>query len=123
MVFKLVTMNDPGGVLMSIMLIANITLMILLPCYYGSELEKASENLLIAIYQSDWLNCELNTKKLMVTFMENVKEPLKINCYLMFDVNMELFAKILDSSYSLYCVLASLNDLKNLKISRIMYKK
>jgi len=78
------------------------------PCYLGSELEKSSENLMDAIYQSDWLNCELKTKKMIVTFMENLKQPMKINCYSIFDINLARFAHIINEAYSYYCVLAEL---------------
>lgn len=83
----------------------------LLPCYFGAELEKSSENLMDAIYQSEWINCELKTKKLMVKFMENLKHPMKINCYLIFDVNLELFGNIMNAAYSFYCVLNELAGL------------
>lgn len=81
-----------------------------LPCYFGSELEKSSESLLDAIYQSSWLNCELKTKKVLVILMENLKQPMRINCYSVFDVNLKLFTVTMNKAYSFYCVLSKLID-------------
>lgn len=99
-----------GETFLSLSFVAQSIFEIYLPCYYGSEMERSSDNLMDAIYQSDWLNCDLKTKKLIVKFMENLKRPMKINFYLIFDVKLELFAKIMNAAYSFYCVLSKLAE-------------
>lgn len=101
--------NSPS--LDQILLSASVTVLmiidIFLPCFFYSELEKSSDELHIAIYQSNWINCELKSKKLMIIFMEMLKVPMQCSCYLIFNINLESFTEIINAAYSFYCVLAN----------------
>lgn len=107
-VFNLVYATNLSDLIFSIALAIMTILEILLAHLFGSELENSSENLIDAIYQSNWLMFEIKTKKLMTKFMENLKQPMQINCYFMFNINLKLFVNIMYGAYSFYCVLVKL---------------
>lgn len=81
---------------------------IFLPCFFGSQLNGASSNLTDEVYCSNWLNLDFKTKKILVTFMENLKNPMEITYHGLFDANLESFQEIVDSAYSLCAILQQL---------------
>lgn len=83
---------------------------IFMPCYFGSQLIEASTKLTDEVYCSNWLNVDLKTKKILVTFMENLKDPIKIGYHELFDADMISFREIIDSAYELYAVLKSISE-------------
>lgn len=107
-VFNLSTSKDLNTIILSLSFVILMTFEIFLPCFYGSELKRSSENLTDAIYMSDWLNCEIKTKKMIVIFTENLKQPMQISYHHLVDVNLESFALIIDAAYSFYCVMSEL---------------
>lgn len=110
LVLDLVNSVSLDQILVSTVFAGLMIIDIFLPCFFYSELEKSSDDLHLAIYQSHWLNCELKSKKLMITFMEMLKIPMQYSCYLIFNINLESFAEIMNAAYSFYCVLASVME-------------
>lgn len=82
-----------------------MTLQILLPCYFGNEMMVASEKLSTSLFHSDWINKSDAFKKAMKIFMENAKRPLKLSSFGVFDLTLDNFLKVINSTYSLYAVM------------------
>lgn len=78
---------------------------IFIPCFFGSQLHEASSKLIDEVYCSNWLALDTKTKKILVTFMENLKYPMEITYHGLFYVNLISFREIIDSAYSLFAVL------------------
>lgn len=86
-----------------------LTLEIFLPCYIGQELIEASMNLTDAIGHSNWCSGTMSkkTKKTIVIFMENLKEPMRISFFNLINIDLMTFRNIVDSAYSLYAILTN----------------
>lgn len=83
---------------------------IFLPCYYAHELMLASENLMITVTHSKWIETDKATKKILIIFLENLKRPLQITFHGLMDINLVTFTNIMQSAYSLYAVLKRVNN-------------
>jgi hypothetical protein len=81
------------------------TLYIFLPCFHGSELQIASENLSATVFYLDWRDEPKKFKTALKIFMENTKKPMKIAVFKVFHVNLQNFQFIVHSAYSIYAVL------------------
>jgi hypothetical protein len=82
---------------------------ILMPCYFGSELIEASENLKTKLFNCNWTIQSKEFKIRMKIFMENAKKPMKISVLEVFELKLETFLKIINSAYSIYAVLENLD--------------
>ena len=80
-----------------------------IPCYYGSEVTVASENLSESLFHSDWTNEDKEFKFAMKLFMEKAKRYKKISIFGVYDVNLETFRIIYKSAYSLYAVFTTMS--------------
>lgn len=85
-----------------------MVLEIFLPCYFGNELSFASAKLSLGLFHPDWYNSSLNSRKIVIIFMENTKD-LKISAFRVFDSNLATFTSIGNSAYSLFAVLKQVN--------------
>lgn len=86
-----------------------MTLQILMPCYFGSEMMLASEKMSMSLFHSDWTRESMEFKIAMKIFMENTKRPMKLSAFGVFELTMENFLKIINSAYSLFAVLKNVN--------------
>lgn len=77
----------------------------LIYCYFGQKMYDSSEKALDSIFHSQWYNTELKTKKNIIIFLENLKNPLKISIYGVYDLDLMMFRNIIDSSFSMFSVL------------------
>ncbi|CAO1358417.1 unnamed protein product [Diamesa serratosioi] len=84
-------------------------LLIFIPCYIGNDLRLSSEKLSNKIFHSDWISESKNFKIAMKLFMENVKRPIIISAFNIFDLNLENFIRIFNFAYSLYALLKHIN--------------
>ncbi|KAG5679694.1 hypothetical protein PVAND_009247 [Polypedilum vanderplanki] len=79
-------------------------------CYMAQEIQSSSESFLSILFQCQWLNTNTKLKKDFQFFMRNLSTPvIKINLYGMADLNLKLFLKILNTTFSIYALLNSLN--------------
>jgi len=67
---------------------------IFLPSYFGNEIEVTSDETLNAIYSSDWISADAKFKKLCLIAMENMKQPIKMRAFKIFDVNLQSFLTV-----------------------------
>jgi odorant receptor len=90
-------------------LVIPMTLEIFLPCFFGSKLSFASSRLSSALFGSEWIETDKEFKTLMKMFMENTKVDTKISAFGVFQVNLVTFTKILNSAYSLFAAIKTIN--------------
>jgi len=64
---------------------------ILLTTYFGNEIQLKSAATFNAIYHSDWINADKEFSKLCLIAMENMKQPIVLKCYSIFEINLESF--------------------------------
>jgi hypothetical protein len=81
-------------------------------CYFGQNLMNSSEKVSNSVFHSEWYKMKLATIKNLKMFMENLKNPLRISIYGVYDLNLMMFQKIIHNSYSMFTVLRSMNDFK-----------
>jgi len=67
---------------------------ILLPAYFGNEIQIKSAATFNAVYHSDWINADKEFKKLCLIAMENMKKPIKLRAYRVFEINLESFLTV-----------------------------
>jgi len=66
-------------------------LQILVPAYIGNEIEINSAGIRSAVYHSDWINVDKEYKKLCLIAMENMKKPIKLRAYSIFQIDLDNF--------------------------------
>jgi hypothetical protein len=86
-----------------------IILEIFLPCFFSGELLIASSKLSSSLFHSNWMNQGKSTKQTMKIFMENSKREMKMMAFGVFELNLSNFLKVINSAFSLFAVLKSLN--------------
>lgn len=80
-----------------------------LPCYFGQHVQDTYSELNASLYDSNWINQSESFKKLIRIIMENLKKPEKISAFGVFTVDLENFKNAMNSAFSLYAVLKSMN--------------
>jgi len=68
-----------------------IVVQILLCTYFGNEIQLESTATFNAVFESDWINADKEYKKLCLIAMENMKKPIKLRAYSIFEVNLDNF--------------------------------
>jgi len=68
-----------------------VVLQLLLPAYFGNEIQINSAATFNAIYHSDWIRADQKFKKLLLIAMENTKKPFVLKAYSIFEVNLGSF--------------------------------
>lgn len=114
-VFTMTSSTDKIDFMESLGLATLMTFEIFLPCHVGEELIVASSvNLMDAIGHSHWPERKLNlkTRKAMLIFMESLKQPIEITFFNLIEMNLQTFVGIIDSAYSLYCIVSQLTYYK-----------
>ncbi|XP_055379621.1 odorant receptor 94b-like [Condylostylus longicornis] len=81
---------------------------IFLPCFYGHVITERSELLCDAIYSSNWVDVSVKMKKFIFIYMESLKRPIIIKAGSIFNVDLSVFTKTINNSYSLFALLMSL---------------
>jgi len=78
-------------VIISLCYITSTLLQILVPAYFGNEIQVNSAAAFNAIYHSDWINADKEYKKLCLIAMENMKKPIKLRAYSIFQIDLDSF--------------------------------
>lgn len=108
-VFRFSELDDLNDQMTGFLMSSVMTAEVFVLCFCSQKLTNSSEKLIDAIGNSSWYNTDIKSRKAIITFMENLKNPMKINYHGLFDVNLESFANIMNSAYSMYCILKELN--------------
>lgn len=86
-----------------------VLFLILLPCYTGNELTVASEGLSASLFHQDWIQESEEFQTAVKIFMENLKNPVKISAFEVYELSLQTCLKIVNSAYSCFAVLTNLN--------------
>lgn len=62
--------------------------------YFANEISVTSIKLQIGFQESEWLNLSTKNKKALVIAQEGMIRPLRISCYRLFDLNLQLFTNV-----------------------------
>lgn len=87
----------------------NLSIQFFIPCYFGSEIEHDFQNLLRDMYTLNWIEGNKIEKKNFIIIHECLKAKLQLKSVSIFHINLTTFLKILQSAYSMYTLLRSLN--------------
>jgi len=68
-----------------------VILQILLTTYYGNEIQLESAATFNAVYEMDWISADQKFRKLCLIAMENMKKPIVLRAYSVFEINLESF--------------------------------
>nr|ALR72576.1 odorant receptor OR33 [Colaphellus bowringi] len=83
--------------------------LLLVPCWFSSEMQRKSENLPNAIYSSPWIDASISLKKDIAYFICKTQEPIKFKALGVFLISVDTFMAVVRSSFSYYAVLNNLN--------------
>lgn len=64
------------------------------PCLIASEIEYASKAFNYDIMRCNWTEVDVKLRKVMMIFMENMKKPIKLSAFGIFDINLETFLEV-----------------------------
>jgi hypothetical protein len=81
-----------------------------IPNYFSHRVLTKSHDILDACYESIWYEQNKKFKKMLLVFMERLKEPIKFEIVEVFDLNLEKFLETCSAIYSLYNVLCQFRD-------------
>lgn len=82
---------------------------IFIPCYYGTELKLAYDRISDALFHSEWMYEDMESKKIISFIMEHSKEPIKIVAFGIVKIDLANFGTICNSAYSLFSVFKKTN--------------
>lgn len=85
---------NPGQFLSMIQFVSVMILQIFLPCYYGNQITFCANQLTNEVYHINWLQCEQSSRKLLYTYMEHLKPPVRIQAGYFFAVGLPIFVKV-----------------------------
>jgi hypothetical protein len=71
-----------------------VTAQIFRACYFTQKIQSSSEQFVHDLYDSEWISATLKYKKVMLTFNENLKVPIKLRILKTFHVNLETFQAV-----------------------------
>lgn len=107
--FQASVSDDLSWILFLISLDISMALHFLFPCYFGQLVQDTYDDLNASLYDSNWINQSESFKKLIRIMMENLKKPEKVSAFGVFTVDLENFKTAMNSAFSLYAVLKSMN--------------
>ncbi|KAG5679695.1 hypothetical protein PVAND_009248 [Polypedilum vanderplanki] len=110
--------NDVNHIGPIILLSLFVTSEIFIPCYVAQKIESSSENFTTCIFQGQWIDANIESKKNLLFLMGNLSSPvIKLKLFGIVDLNLKLFVKIINAAFSYYTLLNSLKIMK--KYSKI----
>ncbi|XP_033220402.1 odorant receptor 9a-like [Belonocnema kinseyi] len=78
---------------------------IFLYCFYGDKMMEKSMAIAEEVYQIDWIETTIKTKKNLTSIMMRAEKPIKLTGLSIIIMTIETFFKIIKSAYSAYNVL------------------
>lgn len=82
---------------------------IYIPMTFANDLQYESENLLFAVYSSDWLSLNMKNRKSFVLLQEGIKIPLKVRCFHWMTLDLPTYTTIIQTSYKWYTLMRDIN--------------
>lgn len=78
-----------------------MVLQIFLPFYFGNEIIVTSEKLQASLFHSEWFYQSKEFKTATLMFSQSTTSPMKISEFVVFELTLENFLKIINTAYSL----------------------
>nr|UEN71220.1 olfactory receptor 37 [Gregopimpla kuwanae] len=85
--------------------IAEMSLQVLMYCFYGGEVTIESINLCDGIYEMDWTALSVDSKRSLLMIMARTTRPITFTSAHILTMNLESFKSLLKLSYSTFNVL------------------
>ncbi|XP_066137518.1 putative odorant receptor 92a [Euwallacea fornicatus] len=74
-------------------------------CWYGNEIIFESYGIGNACYESDWISCGPQAKRMLSMIMEGSKRPLRMRAGKFSDLSLASFTLVLRSAYSFFALI------------------
>ncbi|XP_052863160.1 odorant receptor 94a-like [Anopheles cruzii] len=100
------------GVLQHLLYMLSMMFQMFLPCLFGNEVTRKSNDLKTAVYSSQWYRMKVKDRKMIIMLMQRLNKPLTVKAYHFFNYNLQAFTTTLNMAYRVYAVLQR-NALKN----------
>lgn len=65
-----------------------------LPCYYGNRITSRSEDLAVALYDSNWYEWDLQDRKAVIFMLARFQRPLIVKAFGIKNFNLEVFSNV-----------------------------
>lgn len=91
----------------TIVYLCSMIIQFFLPCFYGQSVATAYENLSASLFHSAWIPRNKKFRNSMLIAMQNMSQPVEIDVFGVFFVNLETYTKVIKFAFSLYAVLKS----------------
>ncbi|XP_050497835.1 odorant receptor 43a-like [Diabrotica virgifera virgifera] len=110
MTLFLITLVEPNTVefLFLVIYLAAIFNLLLIPTLFSSELRRKSENIPMAAYSYPWVDAPKSLKRDLIFFIHRTQTPIQFQVVGFFNLSLEVFLKIVQSSFSYYTMLKNL---------------
>lgn len=114
--YRLVQMGwqqNPGLFLATLQFVAVMIVQIFLPCYYGNQITVNANQLTNSVFNTNWLQYSVRTRKELICFMEFLKRPVKIRAGIFFEIGLPIFMKVKSDQFCKYlCIFSTLSFLQ-----------
>ncbi|KAG7310955.1 hypothetical protein JYU34_003801 [Plutella xylostella] len=86
---------------------------IFMPGYLGSQLRHESEQVIRAVYQSDWIDRSETFKRTLKLLVERAQKPVIMTAYSIISLSLSTFISIMKTAYSSYTLLRAVHTRNN----------
>ncbi|XP_030081665.1 odorant receptor 94b [Drosophila hydei] len=109
--YRLVQMgkSNPGVFATTLQFVGVMIVQIFLPCYYGNELTFSAHQLTNSVFNTNWLEYSVATRKILNCYMEFLKRPVKLRAGMFFEIGLPIFMKTINNAYSFLALLINLS--------------
>ncbi|EDW58329.1 odorant receptor 94b [Drosophila virilis] len=101
--------RNPGVFLTTMQFVCMMIIQIFLPCYYGNELTVCAKQLTNSVFNTNWLEYSVTTRKVLNCYMELLKRPVKLRAGVFFEIGLPIFMKTINNAYSFLALLINLS--------------
>jgi hypothetical protein len=107
--FSLFAISDTAIITQFTAYTCYIFVQLFIPCYFGNRIIEMSSRILSSIGHSEWMLEDKEYRQLVKIMLEFAKKPMKITSFGLFDMDLENYAWVCRSAYSLFAVCMRLN--------------
>ncbi|XP_033220929.1 odorant receptor 9a-like [Belonocnema kinseyi] len=100
------SMHNPSSLRLIVVLITALV-QIFVYCFYGEKLMEQSISIAEEVYQMDWVETTMKTKKNLTSIMIRAGKPIKLTGLSIIIMTIDTFVKIVKTAYSAYNLLTS----------------
>ncbi|EDW16859.2 odorant receptor 94b [Drosophila mojavensis] len=101
--------SNTGGLATTLQFVGVMIVQIFLPCYYGNELTVSANQLTNSVFNTNWLDYSVTTRKILNCYMESLKRPVKLRAGMFFEIGLPIFMKTINNAYSFLALLINLS--------------